>query len=309
MITPPPGVINIYPGVLHIHFILLISLHRLVRCALPVKSGALFTRNKAYLVVAGVWVYCTVFPSCLHLAQLEISQLITDSCTVDTYHVGTNYQIMCEQTRSIIICLWVLYVCVPFLLVLLCIALLALISLKLTGVVWNKNRKILMTTFMIGGSFLVSWSPHIAFSVWRTFDSTLRSSSFNRIPQYFHMLSFCVNPVIYTVVNRSFKNFMREHARKVSEATATRSTPGSAPKGPGESTSSRVRRWTNFEIIFENSSLKKEGGERKPGEKMRRFSYAAGAFKPSPEKTARVRDRVGRFSAASHPGVMFNVEE
>lgn len=269
------GVINNYPGLLHIHFILLISAHRLVRCVAPVKSSAIFTRNKAYGIVALIWIYCAILPLFVMFSQTEI-RLITDSCTLDTYDVGSD-----RMGPVVMKGFWVLFICVPFVAVIIAILLLALTSLKLSGIVWNKNRKILITTFMIGGSFFVSWSPHIAFTIWRTFDESLSTSSLNRIPQYFHMISLCINPIIYTLVNRNFKNFMKEHARKVSEATTSFSTATgvSTTTQKTESLQTRVRRWTNFEIIFENSNNNINRGIAIQCDTARRFSYAPGVFR------------------------------
>lgn len=285
------GVVNNYPGLLHIHFILLISVHRLVRCVAPVKSGAVFKKNMAYLIVGLIWAYCAILPLFIMMSQLEI-RLITDSCTLDTYDYGSS-QIAGIETGTVMTVFWVVGICIPFVLVILCIVLLAITSLKLSGVMWNKNKKILITTLMIGGSFIVSWSPHIVFTIWRAFDASLSSSSLNRLPQYCHMISLCVNPIIYTIVNRNFKKFMKEHARKVSEATTSFSTGTSTYKA--DNLNNRVRRWTNFEIIFENSpSNKPHGSEPRPGQ-SRRFSYAPGVFK---EASGR---RSGRRMNSSHP--------
>lgn len=272
------GVVNNYPGILHIHFILLISVHRLLRCMAPVRSGKLFTRGIAFTVVGFIWVYCALLPAIIFFTQIEIS-FITDSCTVDTHHSG----------NPLIITLWIIYICIPFTMVILSILVLAVISFKLSGVVWNKNKKIVMTTFMIGGSFCISWSPHILFSIWRSLDGDLSTTSLNRIPQYFHMISLCINPIIYTIVNRNFKKFMKEHARKVSEATTSFSTvPITGFSGQARNCSEiineRVRRWTNFEIIFENSTSPFENKD------SRRYTYSSGMIQDtaSPRKSPRI---------------------
>ena len=294
------GVVNNYPGLLHIHFILLISVHRLLRCIAPIKSGAMFRKNKAYLIVGLIWAYCAILPIFTLFSQQEI-RLITDSCTLDTYDFGTS-RIAGIETGTIMTIFWIISICLPFTLVIICIVLLAITSLKLTGVIWNKNKKILITTLLIGGSFVVSWSPHIVFTIWRTFDQSLSSSSLNRLPQYFHMVSLCVNPIIYTIVNRNFKKFMKEHARKVSEATTSFSTTTTTTAHKSETLNNRVRRWTNFEIIFENNSPNKTQTSR--NSQTRRFSYAPGAFRSNPG-----RKNSRRVITASHPelSVSFNL--
>ena len=290
------GVINNYPGLLHIHFILLISAHRLLRCLAPVRSAAVFTKAKAYFTVAFIWVYCAVLPLAIFFTQIEIN-FITDSCTANTYNVGLSRVI-----GNITITLWVVYICIPFMLVILSIIVLAFISFKLSGVVWNRNRKIVMTTFMIGGSFCISWSPHIVFSFWRAFNGELSTSSLNRIPQYFHMISLCINPIIYTIVNRNFKKFMKEHARKVSEATTSFSTgPMTGSHSKSETINERIRRWTNFEIIFENAASPFENRESK------RFKFASGALQDNVSR--RVACTTSPIGELSQPGISVTVHE
>ena len=279
------GILNSYPGLLHIHFILLISVHRLLRCVIPVRSGSFFTRNRSYGLVAAVWVYCSVIPVCVLLSQLEIS-FITDSCTIDTYSVRS------PGIGTLMATLWVLYICVPFVLVILAILFLAVNSCKLTGVVWNRNKRILYTTFLIGGLFVFSWSPHIIFTFWRSINHNLIGSSLNRIPQYCHMVSLCINPIVYTIVNRNFKRFMKEHARKVSEATTSFSTGGTTTTSsrPSLAIGTKMRRWTNFEIIFENSTPDQECAQSSQRRSTSpRYSVASEVLTIRPkEKTRRI---------------------
>lgn len=82
---------------------------------------------------------------------------------------------------------------------------------------WRNHRRILSTTFAVVAIYLVSWTPLLYSWVWVAdpTQSTLLAipDTTYKIVIYFFMLSLVANPVIYTCINRHFKNFLESEIR------------------------------------------------------------------------------------------------
>ena len=187
------------PAFASINFILIVSIHRYLRCRFPHSVVASINKKKANIIAVLVW-----FFSCVFIAYTFI------------IHVESNFNVrlaVCSFTygRDIPnVIIMSLLTLVPFIVI-------TVINLVLWVYVRaylkshghsTQTKTAVLTTAAVTGLFWVMWSPTVV----RFHLSALKGEPW--IPnwlektRYLYMLGAYLNPLIYTLINKSFRDYL-----------------------------------------------------------------------------------------------------
>ena len=187
------------PAFASINFILIVSIHRYLRCRYPNSTIARIDQKKANIIAVLVW-----FFSCVFIAYTFIVHTESD---FNEKLVACSFKFGEDIPNLVIMSLLTL---IPFIIItVINIVLWVYVRayLKSHGCS-DQTKRALLTTAAVTGVFWVMWSPTVV----RFHLSAIKGDEY--IPawlekmRYLYMFGAYVNPLIYTLINKSFRDFL-----------------------------------------------------------------------------------------------------
>lgn len=198
------------------NFLTAISIHRLVQAVNPLRNYIRQTKNNTVISLI-LWIYSSI-------ASIRLLVCATFQVNYDptiAYCIFGNYQ---DSTEHIVYTLSML--AIPFIIVIFSHAILCYISINrltksecirkksMKAVKLSKKRckgkgitQTLLTLGSLSALLVVSWFPNVLTHLLGHKDSRWRN--FHVAAMYLYFLNTAGNPIIYTLVNREFKNYAK----------------------------------------------------------------------------------------------------
>ena len=179
------------------HFILTVSIHRLLRCLFPLRFS-LSVRNKATVLALILWGYsavCSIISLSLNI-EIYFRPSIA-ACDID-YSEYTTLAISGVMVQMLI----------PF-------AGIVLINIGMYIIARKRfkdlsNNQALMTVACVAGLFVVSWLPSILVILLGVHGLDAKSLIWlDKVQIHFYILSVFGNPFLYSFVHKGFGKFAR----------------------------------------------------------------------------------------------------
>lgn len=179
------------------HFILTVSIHRLLRCLFPLRFS-LSVRNKATVLALILWGYST------------IGSVISLSLNIEVYFRPSvaACDIDYSNHKSLAISGVMIQMLIPF-------AGIILINMAMYVIARQRfkdlsNNQALMTVACVAGLFVVSWLPSILIILLGVHGISASSLIWlDKVQIHFYILSVFGNPFLYSFVHKGFGKFAR----------------------------------------------------------------------------------------------------
>ena len=186
------------PGAANIAFIFSISLFRLLSCQYPLRfrDSVSIGQANVFSVVVWVWSFVPVIVYLIHRPTVQF-QLLSSDCGL-----------IFEKKNLVNAIVAGPYVIIPFIGLIVCNIMLFYIASKSAARIGRSVRQASITIGAVSGLFVISWLPYII----RQLLMIKTNSELNwpfRPDILFYELSIFGNPIIYTIVNKRFKNFLK----------------------------------------------------------------------------------------------------
>ena len=212
-----------YPATAQINFVFLTTLYRWFWCRHPIRTQYLVTHRRIKIVAGLTWLILLLVPTLFYFGNYSIT-FQYDICRIDSMSVSSVMLKFAPIVGNVICFL------LPYVMIIIFTITLALFAEKVTAKrVYQSHRKIVVVTITVAGVLLVAWAPFIVVFFLNPLIHD-HKTELKRLTQYFAMLSFCANPVIYTLINRNFKNFLKRSLTKFSfsSVSSAKASPGIA---------------------------------------------------------------------------------
>lgn len=179
------------------HFILTVSIHRLLRCLFPLRFS-LSVRNKATILALILWGYsaiCSVISLSLNI-EIYFRPSIA-ACDIDY-----------SRHKSLAVSGVMVQMLIPF-------AGIVLINIGMYIIARHRfkdlsNNQALMTVASVAGLFVVSWLPSILVILLGVHGISAKSLIWlDKVQIHFYILSVFGNPFLYSFVHKGFGKFAR----------------------------------------------------------------------------------------------------
>ncbi|KAL5265548.1 hypothetical protein ACHWQZ_G006318 [Mnemiopsis leidyi] len=187
------------PAFASINFILIVSIHRYFRCRYPNSTIARTDQKKANIIAILIW-----FFSCVFIAY--------------TFVVHTKS----DFNKKLVACSFKFGEDIPNLVIMSLLTLIPFIVITVINIVlWvyvraylkshgcsDQTKTALLTTAAVTGLFWVMWSPTVArFHLSAIFGDESIPVWLEKT-RYLYMFGAYLNPLIYTLINKSFRDFL-----------------------------------------------------------------------------------------------------
>ena len=186
------------PGSANIAFIFSISLYRLLSCQFPLHFRDSVSQRQANVYSLLVWLWSFI-PSIIYLCHTTetVFEPLSSDCALKF-----------DKKSLVNVIIAGPYVVIPFVGLIVCNILLFYIASKSAARIGRSVKQASITIGAVSGLFVVSWLPYIV----RQFIVMITKSELDwpfRPDILFYELSIFGNPIIYTIVNKRFKNYLK----------------------------------------------------------------------------------------------------
>lgn len=185
-------------GIANMSFILTISLYRLLTCTFPLRFRIVTSKKRVNLIAAAVWVY-SVIPSLIYLS-------FQGKVRYDT--ANTDCTLSFDKKDLVDMVIGPIFIIIPFIGIIVFNITLLVLALRSAQKMGTRGNKAFLTISAVSGLFVISWLPFII----RKILTVLVDSNIiwlKKTDIMFFQLSTFGNPVIYTLVNARFRNFLK----------------------------------------------------------------------------------------------------
>ena len=193
----------VLPVVAKMQFVLAIAVHRYVRCCHPILADKI-TARQATIFCIFVWIYST--PSTITsivyylLSDLEKPLRYINFCV--------NYTTKKQSESAMFYIRFSVQIVLPFISIIFFNMRLLKFSLSEAAKLGKHNLRAIRTIGLISVVFILTWIPNHVVVCLMLLGQNIKGNHLARIRiSFFFVGSFC-NPIIYTVVNKSFKDFI-----------------------------------------------------------------------------------------------------
>ena len=192
--------------------VFLMTLYRWLRCCKPIFTQNNLNKRRVVKTVLIVWIVYLIVPIWISVNNYEIHYQ-NDICRINTFNSNVSMNI---GMKIVPIVGNIVGFLLPYMSILGITIRLGIFAKRIArNSVLHKNKKILVVTITVAGVLVLAWAPFIVMFFVGVFVKDT-NNAMKRVTQYFAMLSFCSNPIIYTCINKKFKEFLKQSFSKFS---------------------------------------------------------------------------------------------